>query len=479
MRTHPLRRSLAAAVVLAALAGPPGGAAASSIVYTDGPDVWIASPDGARRAQVTHAPAGDLGYATPSQADDGTIVALDAGNRLVRFAQSGRRIGDPVPLWLGDGRSNGFHGPFDPQVSPDGSKVAYAYNHCPAGDDCFRAIRRFTAYTYASRYTDLAELGHFPDWTEPSWIDSSRTLAFNPGAGSVAGLASIGWNAVGADPPGGYAPLFRWFDDPVASYPQIGALSRQGDKLAVAEGLEGPKRIVLYDVPAAPPNAAAWEGPAPQGTCELGAAGKPLTHLSWAPDGSALAFELDGGVWVLPVGDLSRPACGDVAPPVRIANGLAPFWGPKDVGADAGSDGGGNGGGAAPAPRPAPPGPLPRPSPVTPIARTRARPAAVAVARGQRLRSALARGLRVTVRPARPGRVAVTASVDRATARRLRLRPLVARATATASARSGVPVVATLRFTPAARRALGRLKTARLTLAVSGVRETATATLRR
>jgi hypothetical protein len=54
------------------------------------------------------------------------------------------------------------------------------------------------------------------------------------------------------------------------------------------------------------------------------------SHPAWKPDGSALAFDRDGGVWVV-------AAAGGT--PRRIATGDMPTWG----GADSGSGGGGRG----------------------------------------------------------------------------------------------------------------------------------------
>jgi hypothetical protein len=59
-------------------------ASAHSIVYIKDGNVWLTSPDAAKQYQVTC----DGGYASPSQADDGTIVALRA-KQFVRMDRSG------------------------------------------------------------------------------------------------------------------------------------------------------------------------------------------------------------------------------------------------------------------------------------------------------------------------------------------------------------------------------------------------------
>jgi hypothetical protein len=153
--------------------------------------------------------------------------------------------------------------------------------------------------------------------------------------------------------------------------------------------------------------------------------------LSWAPDGSALAYECKGGIWVMRVGNLAQRGCGAVTAPARIADGIQLVSGPADIGPGAG---GGGGGGAE-------------------------RIAVdVAPVRGQRLDRALKRGLRVRVALQSPGDVRVTATIDRAAAHRLRAPRTVAGAHAEIS---GSRVV-TLRFTRAARRALRRARYVRM-----------------
>ena len=62
-------------------------AAADSIAYVQGGDVWLATPDGARKVQVTH---DRRATPTVSQADDGTMIALAPGERLHRLTRDGR-----------------------------------------------------------------------------------------------------------------------------------------------------------------------------------------------------------------------------------------------------------------------------------------------------------------------------------------------------------------------------------------------------
>jgi len=101
-----------------ALAAP---AAADSIVYTKDTNVWVARPDGSEARQVTQ----DGGYQSPSQADDGTIVAA-RGDKLYKLDRQGRQLAVFGSVLTGKPGSIGAVGPFDARISPDGTTVAYA-----------------------------------------------------------------------------------------------------------------------------------------------------------------------------------------------------------------------------------------------------------------------------------------------------------------------------------------------------------------
>src|SRR3954449_9171271 len=97
-------------------------ASADSIVYVKEGNVWLTSPDGAKQVQVTT----DGGYESPSQADDGTIVALRA-KQFVRMDRTGHQLNAPVD-GMGSPSTNttgNFFGPYEPRVSPDGKRIAY------------------------------------------------------------------------------------------------------------------------------------------------------------------------------------------------------------------------------------------------------------------------------------------------------------------------------------------------------------------
>src|SRR5919107_2993512 len=116
-------RTIAALAVAASLVAA-SPAAADSIAYIKDGNVWLSTTDGSRQFQVTSGG----GYSDVTQADDGTMVAL-TGVRLHKLDRQGNVLAD-FDTPVSDTRPPGakaFHGPFDPAISPDGSRLAYTY----------------------------------------------------------------------------------------------------------------------------------------------------------------------------------------------------------------------------------------------------------------------------------------------------------------------------------------------------------------
>src|SRR5829696_6034219 len=118
------RRIAGALAALAALAlAAPAVAQADSIAYIKAGNVFLATTDGAREYQVTF----DGGYSTVSQADSGRMVALH-GDHIRHLERDGRVIADiATPVSTTTDPTMQFKGPFDPAISPDGTRVAYSY----------------------------------------------------------------------------------------------------------------------------------------------------------------------------------------------------------------------------------------------------------------------------------------------------------------------------------------------------------------
>jgi hypothetical protein len=415
---------------------------ASSIAFVRGDDVWVAAPDGSHQAQVTTGRR----FASPSQADDGTIVAMDDGNALYRLTQAGVPRNAPVFTWLGLEGGSGFSGPYFPRVSPDGTKVAFGFFHTQGVDLVSGNSETLggISYTWADHATDLHEFGVIRrGWTNPSWAGSDLTVAFWPGADVFDGYQNVLYHEVGhkADPAAhtDEANAFQWFDDTNASYGSFGAVNRRLTSLAVGQGVGSVTSIRLYSIATAPPAPAAQDNP-PSYRCTIDGGGSELASATWSPDGADLAYQRGSDTYVVHVGDLSQ-GCSGLGEQHRVlADAQGPAWGPADVGIAAG--------------RPTDLSPGASTTPPPSGSDTTAPSARVSVPARQRLAAALAHGLRVRVRLDEPAVLRAGASAGAKVA------------AAGTSARAGTTSL-TLRFSAAARRRLRGHRSVRLTLTVT------------
>ncbi len=393
--TSSLRRRAARAAVVAtalACAALPGAALADSIVYIDGGNVWSARPDGGHKVQLT-----DGGnWHSPTQADDGTIAAVDGVGPIQVLARDGRPLRTITTPTARTGSGGTFApAPVDLSFSPDGSKIAYSYvsNPCPVASSC-GTIQRSTFYTRA----DVTEATPHDVWgnqfgvSDPEWVTNDRTLVFG-GFGSQVSIDDLG--------PGDYSHV-PWLT-PNADQGD-GEISRDGTRLATTFFYGDDTLIAFFavtgDIRTGPPP------PQPEVACETTPADAHYSDPSWSPDSSSIAFRSSKGIEVARFGSFGAGTCTVAASSVLTATGTSPDWGPADPPAARwrATTGGGTG-----APVVTPPG---------------ARPGLkVQVARPTR--AALRRGMVVRVTAPSPGRVRVVVTaagrrvaVGTATARR-------------------------------------------------------------
>ncbi len=428
-----LARAATLVLVSAALGlAAPALAAASSIVYINGGNVWIAAPDGTQQYQVTTDGSPSDPYSRPSQADDGTIVAV-RGNpaRLYRLRQNGDQLNAPFAT------ASPLGNVVDAEVSPDGRTVAYAFVTVVNG--CFPYTCAGTdaavAYTASDHLQDPGGgLQKSGNWHWVSWIGSGRTLLTDDS--NVVYYDDVG---------GGDDSSAQWFDQCTAGLADCSSstgpglhdlhVSRDGRKAAWIWQAADPDPFVVADDPylqLGATSGAVGSAHPPQApglpACNIGPGPKePASAIQWdrptfAPDGSAVAWAEGGGIHVA---DATLSDCAHVAASdhVVVAGASQPFWGPADVSpgprsapptsapppaggsGSAGSGGTAGGGGGTPA------GTAPQ-EPVRP---------GVTVPR-QRLRTiARDRALGVTCRLAAAGRCTITVRISGRDARRLRL----------------------------------------------------------
>src|SRR5215217_8245904 len=174
-----LPRLILAAVALSLACAAP--AAADSIAYSQDNDIWLASPDGARRQQVTHTGT----YYYVSQADDGTLAALAPGEKIQKLSRTGQVLAD-FSTYVSDGSPvagpvTQFHGPFDPEISPDGSKIAFeyfndTYDAAPGCNEltvppCYAYTQsQGVGITSSNGFTGVEAYGLLTGWVAPHWM---------------------------------------------------------------------------------------------------------------------------------------------------------------------------------------------------------------------------------------------------------------------------------------------------------------------
>ncbi len=331
----------------AALLGLAGGAPAAfgdSIAYvnkTDG-NVYLSTSDGSRQYQVTTTG----GYSDVSQADDGTMIALK-GVRLNKLSRDGQVLAD-FDTPVSDTRpapSKTFYGPFDPAISPDGTKVAYTYYYMTQSQNpgcfpptCVVAINEGgTGYSHSDRQTSWDEpgLGYHSGWRHPSWIDNDMTMVSNPthlpNRDLILDRISDGGNGHGN-------MVMNWTSDFADSNPHVSGadITRDKRKLAYQSG-ENDSTLTVSFVPAFP---TAWKDGNPD-TDQIhvcyrysNPAGGAFGVPTFSPDGGAIAYHDGDGVHVAAVPAFGAGCAMDGAtatPPVVIPNAVEPDWGPADV----------------------------------------------------------------------------------------------------------------------------------------------------
>jgi WD40-like Beta Propeller Repeat len=450
MKARTITSLLAAAAVCLVAAAP---AAADSISYIKDGNIWLTTPDGARQVQVTQGG----GYSFASQADDGTLIGL-YGRRLHRIARDGRILADFATPVSGEQNGNSvvFEGPFDPAISPDGTKVAYTYNShsyytdpgCTGTNCTYRRIEVGVGYSHADRLTSWDEpgLGRQSGWTHPSWIDNSQTLLSERSV--IFGNTDSIIDTVG----NGNQAFEYWFNDDNAWYGEDGEISRDGKLAAFVamqadpDGFRG-DRLAIYRM-----NGAARA--LPEACYHYNSPDGSFDSPSFSPDGKRIAFAHEmghnPGILVGPLPDVSGGCQLPSADATKIIPGGAePDWGPADV----------------PAAKIAPPEDDPK--------KNGPRKLALRLPRGAKLADALRKGIVLTVSPGQAGKAVASAKAGKAK---------VAKGSTKVGRKGSAKLK--LRFTGKAKRSLRRKKSVRLAVTVKftpkggGAAQAASAALR-
>jgi hypothetical protein len=310
------RSPLAALAVTAGLLGAASAAQADSIVYIDGGNVWSAKPDGAAKVQLTT--GGD--WHSPTQADDGTIAAVQGTGPIRLLARDGRpvRTITTQPARSGDGGTFAPN-PVELSLTPDGSRLAYAYvaNSCPPGSTC-GTVQRSTFYTSTNsdQATPQTLWGNQFGVSDPEWITNDRALVFG-GSGSQMDIDPL--------PGGGDYSFVNWMK-PDADMGD-GELTRDMSKL-VTTYFYGAKKILVFWMVNGDPRTQT-PPPAPTEACDS-TADENLADPTWSPDGNAIAMQSTNGIEVLRFTAFGQAACAIGSHTTLTPTGSEPDWGPAD-----------------------------------------------------------------------------------------------------------------------------------------------------
>jgi hypothetical protein len=312
---------LPCAVALAALAASAAPAGADSLTFIKDHNVWLANPDGSGQYQVTLDGTAGSPYESPSQADDGTIVAIrrppGQRNQLFRLSQSGTLLNPPI-----DTPAPGPAGALDAKVSPDGRLVAYwfvtAVND-PICAFCVRAASR-ALLSRSDRFTGYQEVGTPNTGIKPSWISNDTILLNNSNATQWYYRL-------------GMPEAAQWFADYQTGFPQTSILllddsdlARTGTRLAIVRG-DNNETLVLYTTAGVPPASTA----APTAQCVYsGATGGRFFNPARSQDGQTLAWQEGDGIWTAQLNTLSDCSANPPAA-LRIPAASEPDFGPAAV----------------------------------------------------------------------------------------------------------------------------------------------------
>jgi hypothetical protein len=318
-------RIVAVAGLTVGLAAPAAAEASSLVLLRPDGNVWLANPDGSGLYQVTLDGTPGDPYESPSQADDGTIVAIRGNGEnelIIRMKQNGQVLSAFKPA------VEFSMGLFGADVSRDGSKVAYSTGWL-GSPSCTPGQTGLTIClsTEVTSSTGPVPMGGLVQRINPSWASGSRLLVAHVNYGLYT------WDLGEAE--------VSWFDTDRPNDPE---LTVDGTRLAHTASTSNPSAEELLVVRQTTGNPITDEpgpgAPSNTGCVFTGPAGGQFNDPTWAPSGTGVAWEegddLEStapgpgeGIWVWSGVDLA--GCTGTPSAPAIPGGSEPDWGPADI----------------------------------------------------------------------------------------------------------------------------------------------------
>lgn len=476
-RRRALTLLAAACAIFACLAATAG---AASVAYIEAGNVWLSSPDGSKKVQLTTTGTAAKPWLGVAQAPDGRTAAVydndpsgNANSRLQWFKVWDRNGNEIKDLPLQSKNVGTFiTRPLSFEISDDGDWTVNEWSHCQSGlsggiiyNCLYLPHGGWLTQTNTINVLDPLELSGARQITffgnRMVYSDGSSIIV-QQAAAAPGGPDSDVW----ISPAPGYA--FKRADIPAT-----------GGKIAAEVFQSGA-------VPANVISVASYTGDAGTGTidfangCDLPASGNAHS-VAWSPDGSQISWRDDQGLKVAGAPVLPWPTatpCTFTTPPVLVSavaakdsadskdsaylTTVGPSFGGADVGAIL----------AARAAVPA------APAPAAPAGGSSVPSGAalrLTLPKGQKA-SALGKGLSLKVLSTQAGPISGTLTIPASVARRLKIPPTIARGSLTAT-RAGATLTLKLKLTAKARRKLKRLRGVKVTIRVTQGSSRASASL--
>ncbi len=458
------------AAAIAALALCASAALAASVAYLEAGNVWLSSPDGTKKVQLTTTGTPAKPWLGVAQAPDGRTAAVynndpsgNANSRLQWFKvwdRNGNEIKD-LPLQSKD-VGTFVNRPLAFEISDDGDWTANEWSYCVVSYTPYNICASLPHGAWFSLTTaanlldplEVADARQFTFFGNRLVFSDGNAISVQRAAGAPGTQESDLWTS----PPSGYS--FKRADVPPS-----------GGKVAIEvyQSAGTPKNVIQVVPFSGDPGTGALDY---ANGCDLPATGSAHS-VAWSPDGSQIAWRDDQGLKVAGTPVLPWPTnapCSLTSPPVLIS-GVAPkdspdlkdsvyltTTGPSFGGADVG---------AILEARQAASTPPPAVPPAVPPAGPAAGGSDLKITPPTGLKaSALAKGLSLKVVAAAAGRIDGAATIPASVARRLKIPATIARGHVTAK-RAGQAVTLKLTLTTKARRRLKKLHGVKVTVRVT------------